>query len=150
VKPYLADPDVILYQGDAPAVLRELPDESVHCIATSPPFYGLRDYGTGRWEGGDERCPHIQRRTTPRKPKAHVGSDGKLGRNNTNWDNRHGDETYGDICGKCGARRIDQQIGLEETPACQRQGFMRLKAGLTPDQREFVARRLLELGLLDA
>lgn len=25
--------------------LRELPDESVHCIVTSPPYYGLRDYG---------------------------------------------------------------------------------------------------------
>lgn len=25
--------------------LRELPDESVHCVVTSPPYYGLRDYG---------------------------------------------------------------------------------------------------------
>lgn len=25
--------------------LRELPDESVHCCVTSPPYYGLRDYG---------------------------------------------------------------------------------------------------------
>ncbi|MBU2836968.1 site-specific DNA-methyltransferase [Acidithiobacillus thiooxidans] len=25
--------------------LRDLPDESVHCIITSPPYYGLRDYG---------------------------------------------------------------------------------------------------------
>src|SRR6516162_9022721 len=26
--------------------LRELPDESVHCVVTSPPYYGLRSYGT--------------------------------------------------------------------------------------------------------
>ena len=25
--------------------LRTLPDESVNCIITSPPYYGLRDYG---------------------------------------------------------------------------------------------------------
>lgn len=27
-------------------VLAELPDESVHMIVTSPPYYGLRAYGT--------------------------------------------------------------------------------------------------------
>ena len=31
--------------GDALAVLRTLPDASVHCIVTSPPYWGLRDYG---------------------------------------------------------------------------------------------------------
>ena len=31
--------------GDALARLRELPDESVHCCVTSPPYWGLRDYG---------------------------------------------------------------------------------------------------------
>ncbi|MCL6562585.1 MAG: site-specific DNA-methyltransferase [Firmicutes bacterium] len=31
--------------GDAAAVLRGLPDASVHCCVTSPPYYGLRDYG---------------------------------------------------------------------------------------------------------
>src|SRR3990167_5821833 len=42
---FLADPDVTLYVGDALAVLAELPDESVHCCVTSPPYWGLRDYG---------------------------------------------------------------------------------------------------------
>ena len=32
-------------QGDALARLREMPDESVHCCVTSPPYFGLRDYG---------------------------------------------------------------------------------------------------------
>ncbi len=31
--------------GDARARLAGLPDESVHCAVTSPPYYGLRDYG---------------------------------------------------------------------------------------------------------
>jgi DNA modification methylase len=31
--------------GDARERLRELPDGSVHCCVTSPPYFGLRDYG---------------------------------------------------------------------------------------------------------
>ena len=27
------------------ARLREMPDESVHCVVTSPPYWGMRDYG---------------------------------------------------------------------------------------------------------
>ena len=32
-------------QGDCREVLRTLPDASVHCCVTSPPYFGLRDYG---------------------------------------------------------------------------------------------------------
>lgn len=31
--------------GDARERLKELPDQSVHCCVTSPPYFGLRDYG---------------------------------------------------------------------------------------------------------
>lgn len=34
-----------LLQGDCREVLKTLPDQSVHCCVTSPPYYGLRDYG---------------------------------------------------------------------------------------------------------
>ena len=34
-----------LFCGDAVDALRNIPDESVHCIVTSPPYYSLRDYG---------------------------------------------------------------------------------------------------------
>ena len=30
--------------GDVRAQLRTLPDESVHCVVTSPPYWGLRQY----------------------------------------------------------------------------------------------------------
>jgi site-specific DNA-methyltransferase (cytosine-N4-specific) len=43
---YYADDTVTLLLGDALAVVADLPDESVDCIVTSPPYYGLRDYGT--------------------------------------------------------------------------------------------------------
>lgn len=36
---------VRILEGDCREVLRTLPDESVHCIVTSPPYFGLRDYG---------------------------------------------------------------------------------------------------------
>ncbi len=31
--------------GDCRESLRSLPDQSVHCVVTSPPYFGLRDYG---------------------------------------------------------------------------------------------------------
>jgi DNA modification methylase len=31
--------------GDALETLKTLPDESVQCVVTSPPYYGMRDYG---------------------------------------------------------------------------------------------------------
>ena len=31
--------------GDVLTRLRELPNDSVHCVVTSPPYWGLRDYG---------------------------------------------------------------------------------------------------------
>jgi DNA modification methylase len=34
-----------IHQGDALEVLRTLPGESAHCCVTSPPYWGLRDYG---------------------------------------------------------------------------------------------------------
>jgi DNA modification methylase len=43
--PWLDDGDVRLYHGEARAVLRGLPAESVQCVVTSPPYFGLRDYG---------------------------------------------------------------------------------------------------------
>lgn len=39
---------VRILTGDCREVLKGLPDESVHCVVTSPPYWGLRDYGTGK------------------------------------------------------------------------------------------------------
>lgn len=36
---------VRILKGDCREILRSLPDESVHCVVTSPPYWGLRDYG---------------------------------------------------------------------------------------------------------
>ena len=34
-----------IYQGNVLKVLKTFPDESIHCCVTSPPYWGLRDYG---------------------------------------------------------------------------------------------------------
>lgn len=46
----------LIIQGDALTTLKTLPDESAQCCVTSPPYWGLRDYGV---EGqlGLERTP---------------------------------------------------------------------------------------------
>lgn len=36
---------VQILQGDVMDMLATLPDDSVHCVVTSPPYWGLRDYG---------------------------------------------------------------------------------------------------------
>ena len=35
-----------ILHGDTLEVLKQIPDECMDCIITSPPYYGLRDYGT--------------------------------------------------------------------------------------------------------
>lgn len=45
-----------IHQGDALNVLKTLDPESVDCIVTSPPYYGLRDYGVGG-QIGQEKTP---------------------------------------------------------------------------------------------
>lgn len=45
MKPYYEDESVKLLLGDAAAVMSAMPPASVDCCVTSPPYFGLRDYG---------------------------------------------------------------------------------------------------------
>lgn len=40
--------------GDVRQKLKELPDKSVHCCVTSPPYWGLRDYGEDKQIGMED------------------------------------------------------------------------------------------------
>lgn len=42
---------VIIHQGDVLEELAKLPDDSIDCVVTSPPYWGLRDYGVERQIG---------------------------------------------------------------------------------------------------
>jgi DNA modification methylase len=100
--------------GDVREKLADLPDESVHCVVTSPPYFGLRDYGTASWEGGDPACDHLK----PCRNGA-VASSTLRGREGPYPGEKAVimGKPFGQSCGKCGATRTDKQIGLEPTPA---------------------------------
>lgn len=51
---YHEDSQLTIYKGDALAVLQTMAEESVQCCVTSPPYYGLRDYGVNGQIGMEE------------------------------------------------------------------------------------------------
>jgi len=93
--------------GDCRELLPTLPDRSVQCCVTSPPYYGLRDYGTAQWDGGDAACDHGAAYREKRQATRQAGVNGGIP-----GSERDPPQT---VC-KCGARRIDAQLGLEATP----------------------------------
>ena len=98
----------MLLIGDVREKLKELDECSVQCCVTSPPYWGLRDYGTAEWEGGDESCSH--KRESKKSDKTITGHK------NFEEMNGVGDAIYKSVCKRCGAKRKDRQLGLEETP----------------------------------
>lgn len=98
-------------RGDCRKVLHGLPANSVHCVVTSPPYWGLRDYGTAKWKGGDPGCDHKQ--TVARHDGGRTNTNGFHG--SAARDSDKGAMSFRDVCQKCGARRIDSQIVLEPT-----------------------------------
>ena len=44
MKPYFHFNNIEIYQGHVKDVLKEMAPESVHCVVTSPPYWGLRRY----------------------------------------------------------------------------------------------------------
>lgn len=99
----------LLLCGDARRI--PLRSESVHCVVTSPPYFGLRDYGTARWEGGDPTCDHRspsmrdgRNESRPMLPGSSASNAPQLRL------------AANSPCGVCGAKRVDRQIGLEPTP----------------------------------
>lgn len=45
MQPFYQNSGVTIYNGDSLEVLKQLPAESVQMCVTSPPYWGLRDYG---------------------------------------------------------------------------------------------------------
>ncbi len=43
-----------IIQGDTKVILRQLPNASMDCIVTSPPYYLQRDYNTDTQIGNEE------------------------------------------------------------------------------------------------
>lgn len=108
MQPFFEHSHLALYVGDVLDVLAELPDASVQCCVTSPPYFGLRDYGTAEWEGGSAECDHKAPPVGGPNPERYTPGGGEMWR-------QANDKHYSSDCPKCGARRIDRQIGLEPT-----------------------------------
>ena len=89
-------------EGNCIDKMKELEDNSIDCVVSSPPYFGLRDYGTAQWQGGDSNCDHSindkgidsKKNKLIERPAQHF-----------NWSK----------CIKCGAKRIDEQFGLEKS-----------------------------------
>ena len=95
----------MLLIGNCIEQIKNIDSQSVQTCVTSPPYWGLRDYGTASWEGGDSKCAH--------KGKSVVSISGTLTSIQKKNKGAHL-VTAGDC--QCGAIRVDKQIGLEETP----------------------------------
>lgn len=101
--------------GDCIAGMKTMPDGCVQTCITSPPYWGLRDYGTAIWEGGDDTCDHVEKKKIGLS--SGLRNDGR--KHKGLYEGEKATEIimqYNGECGKCGAKRIDAQLGAEKTP----------------------------------
>jgi len=103
-----------LLQGHVIDILKSLPDNSVQCVITSPPYWGLRDYKVEPviWNENKE-CTHIWKETQPRRERheTDVVDSGSIQATNVG---SNCDLMPQQICSLCSAWR--GSLGLEPTP----------------------------------
>lgn len=119
MKPYFETEHGVIYQGNALEVLKQLSDKSIHCCVTSPPYWGLRAYGTNPqvW-GGDSDCEHVWcNENLKTYSNYNEGFNERCG----NADGKRKQEngcyktiSLGQFCQKCGDWK--GELGLEPTP----------------------------------
>ncbi len=109
-----------VYCIDTREGLKALPDKSVQCCITSPPYWGLRDYGTSGvvWDG-DPECAHEfgDEVVVVVRPQRDHAPDGTFGESRGTEPSRSGvgnRRSRGSFCSKCNAWR--GSFGLEPTP----------------------------------
>lgn len=123
---------VKIVQGDALAILKTLKSDCINTCITSPPYWGLRDYETATWIDGDPNCNH-------RKGQVNhsIGSSSLVGTTTTQNHSQEPSLDRNGNCSRCGAKRIDQQLGLESSPDLYVQSmvdiFRQVRRCLRPD-----------------
>ncbi len=97
--------------GDCSEIMRTWPSDSIDLVVTSPPYWGLRDYGseTVRVWGGDHECEH---EWNPQVSS--FNKQGGEGKQSTNLGTLRGEDQKSDFCSTCGAWR--GSLGLEPHP----------------------------------
>lgn len=101
-----------LRNGDVLSELAKIDDESIDLIVTSPPYWGLRDYGEGNiliW-GGDKDCEHEWNEDIITNTNSSGGPSDKQKSNAGSWF----EKPKSNICSKCNAWK--GQLGLEPHP----------------------------------
>ncbi len=114
-----------IINNNALDALKELPYESVDCIITSPPYYGLRSYkGADTIWGGNPECEHDFVRLPDKRVDMNGSERNRKGLNKyaekIDGIERHSNRIYDIVntnnngfCQKCGAWK--GQLGLEPT-----------------------------------
>lgn len=98
--------------GNNLETLKQLSDKSVQTCVTSPPYWGLRDYGTKNWTGGDAGCKHIKDTSKTKKFGNHDFNQNRPSREATKLPGYY----FEGECLDCGAIEQDLQLGLEPKP----------------------------------
>jgi len=106
---------VELLTGDCREILAALPAESVQCCVTSPPYWGLRDYGLAPsvW-GGEPTCEHRWGGRLQRSGGSQKQGESSQRKNRANVKAQEKKPECGQFCTRCGAWR--GCLGLEPTP----------------------------------
>jgi DNA modification methylase len=100
----LKEENLIIHIGNALDELRKMPENSIKCCITSPPYWGLRDYGIEKtiWDG-DFQCIH----EWATEGKRHRGGKNKIdyfvNQRLSEKRNNFTDIKTGSFCIKCGA-----------------------------------------------
>ena len=103
-----------ILKGSCLETLSKIEDQSINTCITSPPYWGLRDYGTAEWVGGDPECTHTYHVKSPYNANFNERCGNASGQRKQESQRHH--VAYKKECKDCGAIRKDSQLGLEETP----------------------------------
>jgi DNA modification methylase len=132
--------------GDCRETLRRLPAESVNCVITSPPYFGLRAYGTAPqvW-GGAGGCEHVWGAALPER-FARWGDDSTLSAKQQSNGGAAalvcggGSQKQGATSIRQGRANVEAQVqrGMPAGQFCERCGAWRGELGLEPTVALFV------------
>ena len=104
-------------QGDVRDILPTLDSESVQCVVTSPPYWGLRDYGMDGQIGLEPRAAAIEQEAAighQRHPGADEAVDGVVGGSDGLIDFSRGRQC--DLGELLSGRRVDLGVGPAAGP----------------------------------
>ena len=128
---YYEDPQTTLLLGDVREQLAALPAKSVHCIVTSPPYWGLRAYQLEPtvW-GGDPACAHKLVAFAP-KGEAYTGK--------TRWQHVAQEAQDSDLPVREVKEGAWQKLGHTQSAAAVKQGPNALIAQEQNEPRDYTS-----------